>query len=274
MDEGRFDFTSSVKDFLRKQSGYRCSNPSCRVHLLHARLPHQTPANIGDVAHIYAASPGGPRFNPSLDENDIRHHDNGIYLCKTCHVIVDSCENLYPDQLLFNWKNKAHELNTPSGISSWDFAGHGRTLIDDCNAVAELITDLSPHTSVIYNFLNGCKNYPNKIITHELVNAVRYLSMGSFIGREYVIISEQFRSKVVELKRLASEIYKRITLGEVVTYGFHYIGDEPSPFPSLFPNGTLVFIDSKSQSLNTLYKQILNLMNHQNEVREALTFRF
>jgi len=83
MDEGRFDFISSVKEFLRKQSGYRCSNPSCRVHLLHARLPNQAPANIGDVAHIYAASQGGPRYNASLDENDIRSHNNGIYLCKT-----------------------------------------------------------------------------------------------------------------------------------------------------------------------------------------------
>ena len=42
--------------------------------------------SVGEAAHIYAASEGGPRFNPGMSEVERRSIENGIWLCSACHA--------------------------------------------------------------------------------------------------------------------------------------------------------------------------------------------
>ena len=44
---------------------------------------------IGKAAHISAAAPGGPRFDPSLTPEQRRHYDNGIWMCSNHASLID-----------------------------------------------------------------------------------------------------------------------------------------------------------------------------------------
>ena len=63
---------------------------------------------IGVAAHICAASPGGPRFDPSQTEEDRKSIANAIWLCHSCSDLVDKDPEAYGADVLRGWKS-AHE---------------------------------------------------------------------------------------------------------------------------------------------------------------------
>ena len=90
-------------------SGNVCANPKCRNPLV-------TEDNqIGEIAHICAASPDGPRYDSKMTDDERRSIDNLILLCETCNKLVDSNEKDYPVSLLKEWKNN-HEGLVSSDI--------------------------------------------------------------------------------------------------------------------------------------------------------------
>ena len=62
----------------------------------------------GDVCHIKAASPEGPRYDAA--QTDAERHDftNLILLCRVHHAIIDADSSRYPSELLFEMK-EMHE---------------------------------------------------------------------------------------------------------------------------------------------------------------------
>jgi hypothetical protein len=86
----RDDFTSRTIDTLAKQAGYVCSNPECQCPTVGAAEAHDGIINLGVASHITAASPGGPRYDPSLTSEERRCRSNGIWLCQTHAKLIDS----------------------------------------------------------------------------------------------------------------------------------------------------------------------------------------
>lgn len=81
-----------------------CSNPSCRADL--SILSKQNPYNIGEMAHIIAKSPVGPRGANGGGEDK---YENLILLCPTCHRMIDKApDGDYPEVTLYKWKSE-HE---------------------------------------------------------------------------------------------------------------------------------------------------------------------
>ncbi len=105
----RDDFPLRTKEALAKRVGYRCSNPAC------GKLtsgPHADPTkavNIGVAAHIAAAAPGGPRFDPDSSSERRSSFENGVWLCQNCGKLVDSVPDRYTVKLLESWKERAEE---------------------------------------------------------------------------------------------------------------------------------------------------------------------
>ena len=63
---------------------------------------------IGEVAHIHAANPTGPRYLSSQSDQERHGFDNLLILCEQCADDVDSGNNAatnYPASLLRRWKN-------------------------------------------------------------------------------------------------------------------------------------------------------------------------
>jgi hypothetical protein len=78
-----------------------CSNPGCRQDLT-VILEGPASYNIGEMAHIIAKRPGGPRGRIGIDGLNTYH--NLILLCPTCHTRADKAPQEYPEELLKSWK--------------------------------------------------------------------------------------------------------------------------------------------------------------------------
>jgi hypothetical protein len=63
--------------------------------------------NLGEAAHITAAQPNGPRYDPSLKPEQRRDAENGIWLCAIHASLVDRDEARFPVGLLQTWKGDA-----------------------------------------------------------------------------------------------------------------------------------------------------------------------
>lgn len=115
---GRLNFSESVKNVIKKRAGYRCSFPGCNKLLVGPGANSDAVIELGECAHIYGASPDGPRFTPDLSEQSVTSVDNGIFLCRKHHKIIDkkANEEKYPPSTLFLYKaNHEHEISNEIG---------------------------------------------------------------------------------------------------------------------------------------------------------------
>jgi hypothetical protein len=105
----RDNFPERIKRVLQDRTGNRCSNPECRTLTSGANAHPERATKTGVAAHITAASPGGPRYNPTLTLEQRQSAENGIWLCQTCAHFVDTDYLNYSAELLITWKCQAEQ---------------------------------------------------------------------------------------------------------------------------------------------------------------------
>jgi hypothetical protein len=105
--DARDDFTEPVKRILAARAGNRCSKPDCRALTSGPQVDDGKALNVGVAAHITAAAPGGPRFDPNLSLEQRGAASNGIWLCQTCGKLVDNDPARYTRTMLIDWKRQA-----------------------------------------------------------------------------------------------------------------------------------------------------------------------
>lgn len=103
----RDDFPRQTITEIAKSVGYRCSNPECARPTVGANAAQDGIITIGVAAHICAASPGGPRYNPAQTREARRGKDNGVWLCQNCGKLVDADPRKFTVEVLTGWKSKA-----------------------------------------------------------------------------------------------------------------------------------------------------------------------
>jgi formylglycine-generating enzyme required for sulfatase activity len=103
----RDDFSAAVKRIVAARVGYRCSNPDCRKQTSGPQADLDKAVNIGVAAHITAAAPGGPRYDPDLSSEERGAIDNALWLCQSCAKLIDSDVGRYTVELLREWKEGA-----------------------------------------------------------------------------------------------------------------------------------------------------------------------
>lgn len=94
-----------------------CSNPICRTDLT-ILLEDGRGFNVGEMAHVIASSPTGPRGvgNGGSDE-----YENLVLLCPTCHRAVDKAPaGTYSVAMLLTWKQD-HESSVRSNGRALNF---------------------------------------------------------------------------------------------------------------------------------------------------------
>lgn len=107
--QNRDEFPVRVKEVLAKRVGTLCSNPQCCVPTYG---PHTEPTkglSKGAAAHIAAAAPGGPRFNPDMTPAERRDIGNGIWLCRSCADLIDTDPTRFTSEILHRWKGLAED---------------------------------------------------------------------------------------------------------------------------------------------------------------------
>lgn len=114
----RDDFNQKTKKLLEERAGNRCSKPGCGIRTRGASSDDDGTINVGYGAHITAASPNGPRYEPTLTNEQRKHYSNGIWLCGTHAKLVDSDEAYFTVKELYSWKRAAEKRSFEEVVSS------------------------------------------------------------------------------------------------------------------------------------------------------------
>ncbi|WP_303917881.1 hypothetical protein [Draconibacterium sediminis] len=106
----RDDFSNKTKDTLAKRVAWRCSFPGCgRLTIGPGHKDSSDFVNLGEAAHINAASFNGPRFDETMTSEQRKSIDNGIWMCRHHARMIDSDYFNYSSATLRQWKKLAEE---------------------------------------------------------------------------------------------------------------------------------------------------------------------
>jgi HNH endonuclease len=80
---------------LLQRSGNRCAFPHCRRVLTAEDSPPDRAVILGEIAHIVAESPDGPRGDLPLSPAERNKYENLILLCNVHHQQIDDQPRLF-----------------------------------------------------------------------------------------------------------------------------------------------------------------------------------
>lgn len=95
------NFGKEVRRMAYIVSRGKCNNPICGKKVVETGKYH-----TGEAAHIYAASPGGPRYDKDMTNEERRNINNCLLLCRSCHRLIDDPETsgYFDAELLKSWR--------------------------------------------------------------------------------------------------------------------------------------------------------------------------
>ena len=158
----------------------RCSNPRCRDDLTILLVDSAGAYHIGEMAHIIAKRPSGPRGQNSGGSDN---YDNLILLCPTCHTMIDKAPTgEYPENVLKQWK-KEHEdqirsqgigcmFGSPSELKSavTHLLRENRSIWNDFGPRSEIArSDPGSNLYLVWHLRRGDTILPNN---HKIINLV------------------------------------------------------------------------------------------------------
>lgn len=97
--------TLKTHKILWGKSGNRCSYEKCRNELVIDDTETDNESVIGEVAHIVASKPDGPRGESDLSEEERDKYKNLILLCRNHHKMIDDQLDTFTVDVLHEMKN-------------------------------------------------------------------------------------------------------------------------------------------------------------------------
>ncbi|MFX3643322.1 MAG: hypothetical protein ACE3L7_32520 [Candidatus Pristimantibacillus sp.] len=97
---------------LALRSGNECAYPDCPAEIVDSENDY-----VGELAHIEAAEPKGPRFNPEQTDEERRGIDNLMFMCHPHHTKIDNNIEKFPVERLKEFKYN-HEKNQKTNSKS------------------------------------------------------------------------------------------------------------------------------------------------------------
>lgn len=106
----RDEFPERTKRTLATRAAHFCSNPHCLKLTAGPHSDVTKSLTTGHAAHIHAAAPNGPRYDPNQTAMERKSITNGVWLCRECGDIVDKDDSPHPASLLRQWKQDHEAL--------------------------------------------------------------------------------------------------------------------------------------------------------------------
>ena len=118
----RIEFDDKIKEIIARRAGFKCSFPGCNKTLIGPGVENNESITIGECAHIFSAVPKGPRTDGGLSEDELKRPENGIYICRNHHKIIDrkAKDNKYTSDLLTRYKNR-HEFLISAELGEYTY---------------------------------------------------------------------------------------------------------------------------------------------------------
>ncbi|MEM5458488.1 HNH endonuclease [Paraburkholderia phytofirmans] len=107
--EKRINFPKETVRQIAFEAHLFCSNPECCRFTSYSTTEAKARA-IAEAAHINAASEDGPRPGDVRTEEELKSATNGIWLCDTCHRLIDDDPSRFPESRLREWKSNHAEF--------------------------------------------------------------------------------------------------------------------------------------------------------------------
>lgn len=98
----RKGYKEDVARRLQILSGNKCAFPGCTTELLQS---NDADTWVGQVTHICAASPGGPRYDSRQTDDERNGFDNLMIMCATHNTVIDRNVEKYTVEVLRKMKN-------------------------------------------------------------------------------------------------------------------------------------------------------------------------
>jgi hypothetical protein len=156
----RDSFNAEVIHEAGRRVAHRCSNPTCRKVCIGPRNDGQKSVNIGVAAHIAAASPGGPRYDPLQTPDERAGIVNALWLCQDCGKLVDNDPARFSVAMLREWKIRAE------GEAQAELGRRPRTDAEDDRLIAKLAEATTPVRNLA-EIKNGLGNASLTYLTAE-----------------------------------------------------------------------------------------------------------
>ena len=101
----RINFSPAVRKLAADRAGNQCSFPTCNRRTVGPGAAEDQVSGDGIGAHIYSASPQGPRGQGGLSREELEQVENCIWLCSTHAKIVDNNRGVaFPPETLNSYK--------------------------------------------------------------------------------------------------------------------------------------------------------------------------
>lgn len=200
----RDDFPKRTCTELAKRAGMTCSNPDCRRRTCGPQANPERAISIGVAAHITAAAPSGPRYDPSMSEQQRKSAQNGIWLCGNCSRLIDADLESFTVQILQQWKADAERqaLTAVQGGARPD-----NSAVVNVGSARMVVTHTGPGDIVIgpkhvprpkIAFTPGPQHIGSEVVRqlHDLVNEIveRLTVTGGDKSRAYSQVWGKFKS--------------------------------------------------------------------------------
>jgi hypothetical protein len=190
----RAEFSNDIKRKLASRVAYRCSFSGCkRITIGPANDGDESTTLLGEAAHIYSASPNGPRSNPNMTDEERKAITNGIWMCKSHARQIDADEINFSAETLLLWKRQA-EQDTYNELTSLDHPQNASvtTLIE----ISEIFfwgawasTSENSWTFEIDEFVVGTVSEVRELVT-------KYPTLEAW--RKYVLVESQGDGRKIE----------------------------------------------------------------------------
>jgi hypothetical protein len=112
--------TADIKR-LFAHSGNRCAFPKCQNRLIEGQTV------VGEICHIKAANPKGPRYDDKQSASERHGYDNLVLLCRMHHTVVDDDLVAYTVERLLSMK-ALHERASGT-LTDMDASGGAQLLL-------------------------------------------------------------------------------------------------------------------------------------------------
>lgn len=160
--------SAKTYNLLYAKSGNGCAFPGCKNPITIGQTL------VGNVCHIKAANPGGPRYD-SKQTNEERHgYDNLLLMCSIHNKVIDDDEATYTVERLKQMKGTHEAESAPIPEENVEFAvgllvsgGTSTTQARDVN-----ITAINPQSSIVAGvYQNIVHNYGSPLASGASVAA-------------------------------------------------------------------------------------------------------
>ena len=128
-------YSAKTLKVLFARSGDQCTVPDCQNPTIQPTDEEYDDQVLGQICHIYARNPAGPRGDGGLQDDELNSESNLILLCANHHQEIDKYPEKYPANRLKSmkrehWRNVRKRMIKPSEEPSLLYAPAATSIID------------------------------------------------------------------------------------------------------------------------------------------------